>query len=286
MNAGLVIRPMLPEDLPFAHQLSRSTGWNQTAADWARFLSMEPEGCFVAEWDGTLAGTVTTTAYESSVGWIGMLLVVPVFQGQGIGKALLQTAMDSLHQRGVACIKLDATPAGRPLYERIGFKAEWPFQRWQAEGFSQRPSTHPGMRALQQHDLHRLQELDLQAFGVPRLKLLEALLAHGARGVCHADGSGVIDGFGFIRPGERAHYLGPVVANDASMASSIVQALLASAQQGRLFWDIPDHQFQSLALAESLGFAPQRPLTRMFLGGRNVPGNPALVHALSAPETG
>jgi len=43
----------------------------------------------------------------------------------------MQAALDYLRGVGVATIKLDATPAGRPLYERLGFKEESLVERWE-----------------------------------------------------------------------------------------------------------------------------------------------------------
>ena len=43
---------MTVDDIPEAMRLKDLAGWNQTAADWERFLSAGPEGCFVAEREG------------------------------------------------------------------------------------------------------------------------------------------------------------------------------------------------------------------------------------------
>ena len=51
------VRGMTFEDLTLGLRLKQRAGWNQTAADWTRFLSLQPDGCFVAEHDGTAAPT-------------------------------------------------------------------------------------------------------------------------------------------------------------------------------------------------------------------------------------
>ena len=47
------IRKMTTDDLTLGLRLSRQAGWNQTEADWSRLMYFEPEGCFVAELDGS-----------------------------------------------------------------------------------------------------------------------------------------------------------------------------------------------------------------------------------------
>ena len=58
------LRLMTQDDIPEAMRLKEIAGWNQTTADWQRFLSATPEGCFVAEHEGRVIGTVTTIVYE------------------------------------------------------------------------------------------------------------------------------------------------------------------------------------------------------------------------------
>ena len=120
----LQIRLMDTRDLDFADSVRAAANWNQTKQDWERFVACEPRGCFVAEWEGSPAGTATTTYYGPELGWIGMLLVHPEFRKRGIGTGLLRHCIASLTQREAKGIKLDATPIGQRLYERLGFTAE------------------------------------------------------------------------------------------------------------------------------------------------------------------
>ena len=51
----LQIRVMTPADVAAGMRLKDAAGWNQTEDDWRRFLQANPEGCFVAEWNGQIA---------------------------------------------------------------------------------------------------------------------------------------------------------------------------------------------------------------------------------------
>ena len=87
------IRPFTRDDIAPALQLCRSAGWNQLHADWSRLIEYQPNGCFVAELDGRLVGTVTTTSYGTELAWIGMMLVHPEYRRRGIGTELMNAAM-------------------------------------------------------------------------------------------------------------------------------------------------------------------------------------------------
>src|SRR6266567_1475892 len=122
------VRGMTFEDLTLGLRLKQRVGWNQTAADWARFLSLQPDGCFVAELDGEPVGTVTTCVF-GTVAWVGMMLVDPGKRGRGVGRALMARALAFLDSRGVRGVRLDATPLGEPLYRSLGFVPQYPLSR-------------------------------------------------------------------------------------------------------------------------------------------------------------
>src|SRR5215475_4319142 len=128
---GIRLRRLQQSDLPAADELRQLAGWNQRPKDWRRLLSLEPDGCFVAVHNGSVVGTVTTTTYGLALAWIGMMLVHPDQRRKGVGTRLMRHAIEYLRGRGIECIKLDATPAGRPVYEKLGFISEWTLTRCQ-----------------------------------------------------------------------------------------------------------------------------------------------------------
>ena len=250
---------MEPVDLPFVNSLRRLENWNQTLADLERLLDYELQGCFIAEWEHSPAGTVTTTSYGTDLGWIGMMLVHPDYRRRGIASALIQESLDYLNERQVACIKLDATPAGKPVYERLGFRAEWEFQRWE------RPGELPPSVPINPNQTFITPENDPTIFGTDRSAWLMSL----------AKGSHVIvreDALGMLRAGSRAAYLGPVIAESQEVAERIIRELVRSVN-GAMFWDVPTPNAHAVELAQDLGFHPVRQLLRMWQGSRLIKGD-------------
>ena len=49
--------------------------------------------------------------------------VAPEFRRRGIARALTQAALDLAEARGIDCVILHASDAGRALYESMGFRA-------------------------------------------------------------------------------------------------------------------------------------------------------------------
>ena len=286
-KSPLHLRRLTEADLSFADSVRALAGWNQTRADWMRFLATEPDGCLLAEWNGTPAGTATTTVYGTTMAWIGMVLVHPDFRRRGMGTALLRRCLDYLREREVPCVKLDATPAGRPVYVELGFQDEWTLTRWAGQGIPN-PGTasDPRVRPWQNTDLARVNALDVAAFGVSRERLLAALEPQSLAAMVSESASGDLEGYGFLRPGSRALYLGPVVAASAAAGLRLIEALVMRAQGQPIFWDIPDQNDVAVAWAQHHGLTRQRPLTRMFLGQNLAPGLPCQQLALAGPEVG
>ena len=270
-----LVRKMAVADLALAIELSLSEGWNQTSNDWARVLNYEPDGCFVAEIDGALAGTVTTTRYGDQLAWIGMMLVRPNFRRRGVGIALMERALGFLKDHSVKCVKLDATPLGEPLYARLGFQREWSFHRWERPSKDSPILSAPDIEFSLTEPIH---QIDQVAFGVDRSDWLSLLASESST-------SSEGDSFAMIRDGRRAVYLGPVVATSPASARRLIDTLTARCD-GPVFWDVPGTNTAAIEIAKSLDFRPVRDLTRMWLGDELVSPEVGLQFALAGPAVG
>ncbi len=274
------IRVARVDDIPAALELCRISGWNQRREDWARLLEHEPAGCFVAEAEGQVVGTVTTTRYGNRLAWIGMMLVHPDYRRQGIATALMSRSLQYLQDHNVLCVKLDATPEGQPVYQRLGFHAEWTMQRWLRAGSEEVPKAPTERRScpLDPSLLSTYLDLDLRAFGVDRHDWILRLLSDSQVRCRPA-------ALGMLRPGFLAGYLGPIIASDAADGRLVVEDLIASSTQP-LFWDIPDPNLAAVQIARELQFQPIRHLTRMWMGSQRIDSDLRLLFALADPSTG
>ena len=76
---------------------------------------------FLARRGAAPVAALQTTRFGATVG-IWAMGTAPEHQRQGAGRALLGAAMAHHRARGAARFYLGATEAGRPLYERAGFR--------------------------------------------------------------------------------------------------------------------------------------------------------------------
>ena len=88
-----------------------------------RFLCRNPKTCFVAEADGTFAGTIIA-GHDGRRGYIYHTAVLPQFRRRGIATALLQAATDALKKQRIAKVALLVfydNESGNAFWENHGF---------------------------------------------------------------------------------------------------------------------------------------------------------------------
>jgi GNAT superfamily N-acetyltransferase len=262
-----------PFDLDQAYALSTEAGWNQTKEDWKRLVDLAPSSSFGVHHEGRLIATGVALIYSRRLAWIGMVITKQEHRGQGHARRLLERCIDECDQRGVECVKLDATELGRPVYHKLGFVDERPISRWWRNG-----GAKPQMRPLRSWlDL----SLDLEAFGADRSALLNRLAEHELYGV---EGRG----YAFARPGRMAWHFGPCVSRDSSTAERLLAAFLASHGGEPSILDLCDDHGDAARIARAAGYQPVRYLTRMYRGdpsGAQLASGP-LVYNLGAFEYG
>ncbi len=256
------LRVMTPADLPLGMRLKAQAGWNQIEADWHRALALEPEGCFVAELDGQPVGT-TTTCIFGPVAWIAMVLVDPAVRGRGIGTALMRHALAFLDGHGIRSVRLDATPLGRPIYEKLGFVPQFELARYEGVITVRDPSHR--VRLPAPNDFAELISLDQEVTATDRRKLLLHLFAQNPSELRSVKDAGRLTGFLTSRPGERARQIGPCIAEPGVGPLLFEDAGLRYTGQ-RVFLDIPIPNRPAVQAVEAQGLTVQRSLLRMCRG--------------------
>lgn len=131
-----------PADLPvlvrYWHDMLEECGLTGSGLvpDWAERLraqftaDMEAGSgvWLLAEEDGAIAGTFTifrqigrSNIQLDVTAMLAGMYVAPAYRGRGIARALAEWALRWCRQHNVKTIRLNASKAGRPLYESLGF---------------------------------------------------------------------------------------------------------------------------------------------------------------------
>lgn len=275
------IRPMTAADLPLGLRLSDAAGWNQLAADWKRFLALQPDGCFVAELDGTAVGT-TTTCIFGSVAWIAMVLVAEAVRGRGVGTELTQHVLRFLDERKVATVRLDARPMAQSIYERLGFVEQYRIAHYEgtfpstysdvrdqmSEITDQEARNHTltsDLRTLTSDLWEALLAFDFRITRTERRRLLALLFAEHSQNVRVLWDGPDVQGYLTARPGKKTLRLGPCIAT--ADAGPLLLADAGNRYGGQLVSiDVPLPNEAAIQWVESHGLTERHTLSRMCRG--------------------
>jgi GNAT superfamily N-acetyltransferase len=276
---GLVRRSLAIADIDGGHALSVDSGWNQVPADWHLMLG-HGEGIAVSAPDGTLAATALTHGF-GTVGWISMVLVARAYRRRGIATDLIARCVSILQAKGMTP-GLDATEAGRMVYEPLGFQPVYALSRRYAAAV--RDIEAPAdVRPATPTDFDEVAAYDARVFGLDRAHILRHLLARAPALAHVVERGGVVRGVVLGRNGRQATQIGPLLADDAEAAIALARAALRNVR-GPVYIDSLDDQRALNDFLATRGFAIQRGFTRMLVG-RSAPfDDPRRTFAIAGPE--
>ncbi|MFE0626775.1 GNAT family N-acetyltransferase [Streptomyces sp. NPDC058864] len=283
------VRRLTPADLPACSALAVSRGWGAEEHKW-RFLLTHGTGYGVDAPDGDgLAATTVLTRYGSGLAAVSMVLVAARYEGRGLGRRIMTHV---LAEAGDDTVTLHATERGRPLYEKLGFRAIGTVVTHRGRFAPPAPAGTPGTpgtpgpsvpgaaepRPFTEADLPALLALDAEVFGADRSPLLRDLPRFAER-VVVTEEDGVLTGYASAWLNADTLVVGPVVAGDAAGARRLITAVARDA-------DTPVRLDLRTGTPEALdgwaaehGVAPFFPNTLMVLGDRELPGDGHRRHA-------
>jgi predicted N-acetyltransferase YhbS len=263
---SIAYRPFTADDIPAAHALSVEVKWPHRADDW-RFV-LDAGAGFIAQEGERIVGTALCWKYGADGGSLGMVIVAPDQQGRGIGRKLMELLLEALGNRITV---LHATPAGEPLYAKLGFERIGAIHQHQSADFVVPSIAAPEgerIRPIDSNDTPKLIELASKANGLDRSALLPLLLKH-AQGIVMQKSDGDITGFALIRTFGRGDAIGPVVSitQDKHRAKALIAYWLAQNEGNFTRIDTPDECGLSAWLNDDIGLKRVDTVIKMSRNG-------------------
>jgi GNAT superfamily N-acetyltransferase len=258
----LRIRTMRPHEISIAVDWAAAEGWNPGLADAACFATVDPEGFLIGELDGAPAATVSCVNYSAGFAFLGFYIVRQDLRGRGLGLRIWNAAIAHAAPR---VIGLDGVVAQQQNYRRSGFALAYANIRY--GGVLAAPDApRAGVIPLTEVPLAAVQAYDATVFPAPRTAFLRAWIGspgHVGRALVR---DGRLAAWGVMRPCRKGRKIGPLAADDRAAAEAVLAALLAGAQGGEIYLDVPSVNRDAVALAQGLGLTPVFETARMYSG--------------------
>ena len=279
------VRRLTNRDIDAAIALTDLEHWGYTRADFRRLLALSPDGCFAAESNGRVVGVLTTTTYDA-VAWLGAVIVTPELRGKGIGKAMMDAALEHLRGKGVRSVRLNAYLNAIPFYERLGFRREYEVIRWHGP-----PGTRGGLgtvRPVRLDDLEALARWDQTYFGANRRALLDRLVDEVPATFLIAERRGAIQGVIVGNPSGEACEIGPwvVAPGRETVARDLFHTVVLAAGVSEVAFSGPSANDALLEFVRGLRFAEVFRALRMVWGTDEFAGDPRGIWGVGGLEKG
>lgn len=262
------IRRLGPADLKDCVALAVSRGWSPEKSKWALLLEVA-EAFGVDAPDGGLAGSVVLARYGKHHASVGMMLVAARFGRRGLGHALMSRL---LAEAGNATVTLFATDAGKPLYEKLGFRTIRGSAAFVGTFRPERRGPRPAVtRPAAEADMAAILDVDKAAFGADRSHIVGRLPALAER-LRVLETSAGITGYAAVWRNGPTAVIGPVVAPDRASARLLIAGLAAEVR-GPLRLDLDPGDPELPGWADARGLSPVSRAAVMVHGEWNPPGH-------------
>lgn len=245
------IGPFTQESLDRFLALAGAEGWISEPWELSFLRQAFPRGCLAAVVAGRPVGFITAIRHGTG-GWIGNLIVERGSRGRGVGARLMERALDELVTDGVETVWLTASPAGRPLYERMGFREMDSVTRWVGIGSS-------GSVVADSVPMEELVSLDREGWGDRREALLAAV---GGRGTLLAEEGGFL----VVQPCGEGFQIGPWCGGKGCSGALLARARAVAGSGKRVVLDVPVRNVSASALLNGAGFSVAGRTSLMYVG--------------------
>ena len=267
-------------DVDAGIRLSDEAKWNQVHDDWQIFINQGKTVGF-RDPQGQLIATAAALPYESTFGFIAMVLVTRKWRRRGLATRLVDYCIDWLQKQNLIPV-LDATADGAKVYQKQGFSPLFELDRWQIATPAPQKSPDNHCRLSEASDIEMLIDLDAEAVGSRRAFLINEFIGRPNTNTFVSHDGG---GFVIVRQGRRASQIGPIVAQSQDQAIELISEVVKDAKNS-IFIDVPAVSSQIGLWLKKHGFTKQRSFLRMALGREQPFGATNRLFSSAGPEFG
>mmetsp|Transcript_11611 Transcript_11611/g.13660 ORF Transcript_11611/g.13660 Transcript_11611/m.13660 type:complete len:290 (-) Transcript_11611:112-981(-) len=239
------VRLMTREDFDLAIHWAAEEGWNPGLADAGTYFETDPEGYWCGVLNGEMVASISAVKYGVDFGFVGFYIVKSGFRGKGYGLELWNRAMESLAGRNVG---LDGVVEQQDNYKKSGFQLAYNNIRY--EGVTNGESNlREGIVAIAEDQLEVILSYDKPFFPGERQSFLRKWLKQDGSTALASWRDGDLLGYGVIRPCRNGYKIGPLFADTAEIAESLLLGLQSSVRSGEPFYlDFPEGNEAALVL--------------------------------------
>ncbi len=252
------VRRMELAEVEIASYLAYKEGWNPGLNDGLVFYNTDETGYFIAEIDNRVVGCISAVKYSDEFGFIGFYIVDSDYRKSPAGTML---ALNALQYLKGCNIGMDGVLSRVQNYTNIGFKLAYKNMRFEGIGNNYKISDKIVHTNVIEFD--EILAYDAQCFPVKREKFLKGWL-NILNSYSFAYYDNELKGYGVIRPCRKGFKIGPIFADNLTIADEIYRALASKAVDEIIYLDITEANPISLDLINKYDMKKVFETARMY----------------------
>ena len=258
------IRAATQKELTTIVAWAAAEGWNPGIDDVGPFWAADPEGYLVLEDAGEIKAAISLVRHTPDFAFLGFYMVTPTARGQGLGLTLWQHTMARAKR---TIVGLDGVVAQQDNYRKSGFSYAHANIRY--GGHVAVDFQIPGhIVPADQMPMDQLLSCDEKHNPCRRDSFMHAWFTDSeTRKTFVFKRDNKIAGLGTIRKCQSGYKIGPLFADEPTIADQLFQALVASMSGGEIFLDIPEPNDEAKQICLRYGLQPVFETARMYFGG-------------------
>ncbi len=257
------IRKMKPEEVRIATDWAEKEGWNPGLEDARCFYEADREGFFVGLVDGEPVATGAAVIYDDYFAFCGLYIVKPEWRSHGYGMQLTEARLKYVGNRMTG---IDGVLENVEKYKKIGYVPAHKNIRYELANIPAGTCSENIVPITSQDvELPDFKLLDRRYFPAKRNAFLNCWLKQG---IALGYKDSTIRGYGVIRRCYNGYKIGPLFAENGSIAEALFLALCSKVKSGPIYLDIPEVNKEALGLVTKYKMKPMFEVIRMYRNGK------------------
>jgi len=236
---NITIQKINKYDVEILMSWASNEGWNPGKHDLDVFWNTDSDGFYGCFMHGELIAGGAIISYEGAFGFMGLFIVQSQYRNVGIGNKLWHARKNLLISRlkENASIGMDGVLAMQPFYQKGGFEIAFRDERYEFTGKDY--SCSDNVTTIVSEDFSDIMNYDKLCFGFQRTPFLKQWLTMPESKAIKYTNNNEIEGYAVIRKAEKGYKIGPLFAQNDTVAEELLKSCLSYASEDSVFLDIP-----------------------------------------------
>lgn len=241
-------------------------GWNPGIHDAELFYNTDQDGFLGCFYHDEMIGGGSIVSYDGQYGFMGLFIMNPVYRNSGIGTLLWNKRKEILQSRlhPHAAIGMDGVVSMQPFYKKGGFEIAFRDERYERIG--QVYEIESRISPIHVSDINAILQYDLACFGVTRNSFIQPWLLQQDAFTYKYQINEQLKGFAVLRKCAQGYKIGPLFADDLSVASALYKACLNQVPGENVYIDIPLNNADAVQLVKYFEAKYVFECARMYCG--------------------